>query len=56
MLGPLFFLIYINDLLVTITNKCDIEVYAFVDDIKSLENSYTDLQNALDIVATWTCT
>jgi hypothetical protein len=54
-LGPLMFIVYIQDLLTTITSECkDTTVYAFADDVKLLSTNPDDLQRALDIVNKWT--
>ena len=54
MLGPLLFVIYIQDLIEALNQTCqNIEIYAFADDIKLLSTSHADLQEALSIVDDW---
>jgi hypothetical protein len=54
-LGPLFFIIYINDLIKSIT----IPIKVYTDDIKQIlgyndSSECIDLQNTLDIIHMWT--
>ena len=54
-LGPLLFLVYIEDLIKAIGKDCTATtVYAYADDIKLLGSDSSDLQKALDIVGRWT--
>ena len=54
-LGPLMFIIYLQDLINTINLHCkNTTVYAFADDLKILSTDPNDLQQALDIVSRWT--
>ena len=54
-LGPLLFLLYVEDLLRTIILKCPtVKLFSFADDIKILGTQQVELQKALDIVNTWT--
>ena len=54
-LGPLLFVIFINDLIEKIIANCKhTSVFAFADDIKLIGTSSIDLQLALDIVYSWT--
>ena len=56
-LGPLLFVIYLEDLIRNIQIQCrNTTVYAFADDIKLSSTDRIDLQRALDIVSTWTNT
>ena len=56
-LGPLLFIIFLQDLINTITLNChNTTVYAFADDIKLVSTDVNDLQQALDIVSSWTST
>jgi hypothetical protein len=56
-LGPLLFIIYLDDLIRTIQTLCHATtVYAYADDIKLSSTDPIDLQHALDIVSTWTNT
>ena len=53
-LGPLLFVIYLEDLIRNIQMQCrNTTIYAFADDIKLSSNDRIDLQRALDIVSTW---
>ena len=53
-LGPLLFILYIDDLIRNVQEKCkNIEIYGYADDIKLLSNSHYELQLALDIVNNW---
>ena len=53
--GPLLFVIYLEDLIRKIELVCkNTSVYAFADDIKLLSTDKTDLQQALDLVSSWT--
>ena len=54
-LGPLLFLLYVEDLLRTIISKCpNLQLFSFADDIKIIGTNQSELQKALDIVNTWT--
>ena len=54
-LGPLLFIVYVQDLINTITSKCkNTTVYAFADDLKLLSTDPEDLQLALNLVTVWT--
>ena len=54
-LGPLLFIIYIEDLLKTIKSQCpSIHVFGFADDVKLLGCNSIQLQKALKIVESWT--
>jgi hypothetical protein len=54
-LGPLLFIIYLEDLISAIMTQCPhTTVYAYADDIKLLSTNCNDLQQALRIVNTWT--
>ncbi len=54
-LGPLLFVIFVNDLIDRITTNCrHTDVFAFADDIKLMGTNFNDLQLALDIVHSWT--
>ena len=54
-LGPLLFVMFINNLIAQITTKCKhVSIYAFADDIKLLSTDTNNLQLALDIVTSWT--
>jgi hypothetical protein len=56
-LGPLLFIIYLQDLINRITINChNTTVYAFADDIKLVSTDIKDLQQALNIVSNWTAT
>ena len=49
--GPLLFIIYLQDLINTISINCpNTTVHAFADDIKLLSQDANDLQRALNIV------
>ena len=53
-LGPLMFLMYIDDLLKTLDHNCpSTKVYAFADDVKLMSKQPTDLQQGLTIVENW---
>ena len=53
-LGPLLFIIYLQDLLSTISSNCkNTTVYAFADDLKLLSTHPTELQHALNITSSW---
>ena len=53
-LGPLFFVIFIDDLLKTLSKYCTLTVvYAFADDVKLLSQNDQDLQKSLNIVDSW---
>ena len=52
-LGPLLFLLYIDDLLFLLNTIDTVKVYAFADDIKILSDNPVYLQNALDLVEHW---
>ena len=54
-LGPLLFIIYLQDLINKINTHCkNTTVYAFADDIKLISTDSSDLQKALHIVDSWT--
>ena len=54
-LGPMLFLLYVEDLLRLLqTNFPSIKAYAFADDLKLLGNNAKDLQDALDVIENWT--
>lgn len=54
-LGPLMFIVYLQDLINCISNKCtNTTIYAFADDLKLVSSDPVDLQKALDIVNIWT--
>ena len=54
-LGPLLFIIYLQDLLNRIHHECkEITIYAFADDVKILSRHPENLQKALHIVGEWT--
>ena len=54
-LGPLLFLLYVDDLIRRIKSKCrSLSVYAFADDIKLLGSNPVDIQKALGVVERWT--
>ena len=56
-LGPLLFIIYLQDLITSINTNCpNTTVYAFADDIKLVSSDANDLQYALNIVNDWTTT
>ena len=56
-LGPLLFIIYIQDLINKIQSECkETTIYAFADDVKLLSTNPTDLQRALTLVDEWTST
>ena len=53
-LGPLLFLLYIDDLLKSLANSCPAtKVYAFADDVKLLSSDADSLQRALNTVEVW---
>ena len=53
-LGPLLFIIYLQDLLSNINNNCNNTiVYAFADDLKLLSPDPSELQHALNITNLW---
>ena len=53
-LGPLFFLLYVESLLRSIKNSCSgVFVYAFADDVKLLGSNPSGLHHALKIVEAW---
>ena len=49
-LGPLLFLLYLEELLYALQKCEDIKVFAFADDLKILSHNPTQLQHALKIV------
>ncbi len=54
-LGPLLFIIYLQDLINIIHHECtETTVFAFADDVKLLSSKPHDLQKALNIVGEWT--
>ena len=54
-LGPLLFLLYVEDLLRLLQIKFPlIKAYAFADDLKLLGNNPQDLQDALNEIERWT--
>ena len=54
-LGPLLFVIYVNQLITELKNKCsNIHIFGFADDVKLLSSDPNSLQDALDIVSNWT--
>ena len=54
-LGPLLFVLYLQDLINTININChNTTTYAFVDDVKLISDDAEDLQRALCIVDNWT--
>ena len=56
-LGPLLFVLYIDDLIRLIDINCkDTMVLAYADDIKLVSNNSQDLQLALDLVDSWVST
>ena len=52
-LGPLLFLLYVEDLLQRLSNIKGIKVYAYADDVKLAGQTPQDLQNAIKIVENW---
>ena len=53
-LGPLMFLMFIDDLLKTLSNNCSFtKIYAFADDVKLMSKKPTDIQKGLKIVEKW---
>jgi hypothetical protein len=53
-LGPLFFVLYIDSLLNLIRLNCpNIHTFAFADDVKLLSNNISELQEALKVVELW---
>ena len=53
-LGPLLFLLYIEDLITKLNITCkNTKVFAFADDLKLLSNDHADLQTALDLIGFW---
>jgi hypothetical protein len=53
-LGPLLFVIYIDDLIRVISEKCQqTTIYAYADDLKLISNDPQDLQYALNLVDSW---
>ena len=53
-LGPLLFIMYLEDLIRAIVSQCKhTTVYAYADDIKLMSTDYNDLQKALDVVNMW---
>ena len=52
-LGPLLFLIYLNDLLNSLEKQNNIDIYAFADDLKICSTNATEIQNSLDIITNW---
>ena len=53
-LGPLLFVLYLDSLLINISNSCKYtHVYAFADDLKLLSVDAEDLQKSLNIVEAW---
>ena len=53
-LGPLFFVLYLESLVKILLNYCkDTEIFAYADDLKLLSSNHLELQNALNLVETW---
>ena len=53
-LGPLFFVLYIESLIKTLEASCrNTSIYAFADDVKLLGSNPSELQYALSIVENW---
>ncbi len=53
-LGPLLFIIYIDDLIRVVSDTCKhTSVYAFADDIKVVSADSDDIQLALDTINVW---
>ena len=53
-LGPLLFIIYLQDLINTIKSNCSYtNIYVFADDIKLVSTDAKDLQKSLNIVNDW---
>ena len=53
-LGPLAFVLYIEDLIKVITNTCvNTTTYAFADDVKLVSTDPDDIQRALNVVSKW---
>ena len=54
-LGPLLFVLYIEDLLRTLKADCPtVSIYAFADDLKLMSSEPNALKTAISIVETWT--
>ena len=54
-LGPLLFVLYIDNLIKSIKSKCSsTSVFAFADDVKLLGSDPIDIQLALRVVEAWT--
>ena len=54
-LGPLLFILFVEDLLQKISTSCtSTTVFGFADDIKLLGNNRNELQDALNIIGNWT--
>ena len=53
-LGPLLFLLFLEDLLQRLGNLKDVKVYAYADDVKLASASPKELQNAITVVEKWT--
>ena len=49
-LGPLLFVIYLDDLIKQLTKLDDVYTFAFADDLKILSSNYNSLQKSLDLV------
>ena len=52
-LGPLLFLLYVEDLLQRLSNIKGIKVYAYADDVKIAGQTPQDIQDAIKIVENW---
>lgn len=52
-LGPLLFLLYLEDLIRSLQRTTSTTVYAFADDLKLLNTDPSQLQQSLDIVERW---
>ena len=53
-LGPLYFALYLESLLIRLSTRCDsCNVYAYADDLKIVSSNDKDLQNALNIIHEW---
>ena len=52
-LGPLFFVLYLDSLIQSLSKSNNTTVYAYADDLKILSNNRQDLQNTLNIIQNW---
>ena len=55
-LGPLLFILYLEDLIKLLQHYSGVHIFAFADDLKLLSSDPTQLQQALNIVERWSTT